>query len=743
MSSFPPALPEPAADPANTGTPLLRRAPLRWAVRLVVVVLAAAASVLLIAWLALHWAILPHIQQWREPIEMRASRALGVPVRIGQIEVRSSGWVPSLELRDVVVLDAEKRPALSLPRIFAAVSPRSLLSLELRFEQLLIDGAQLELRRDPQGRFFVAGLDVSGDYSGDGNAIADWFFKQREFVIRGGSLRWTDEQRQAPPLVLGDVQLVIRNGLLQHNIHLDATPPPEWGDRFSVSARFTQPLLARRGDWRRWSGSAYASLPRADLHALRQHVALPFELSEGVGALRGWFELKDGQPQAATVDVALRSVALRLAQTVDALAFEQVEGRLVAQRNAEGGVLEVQRLSFLTGDGVRWPQGDMKLAWRQREGEAASGGEFSAQRLDVGQMAQVASRIPLGEALRRLLDELQPQGVITELAAKWDGPLDAPAHYRVKGLLSGLSLASKPSAEPKGVGRPGLRNATLQLSATELGGEARIGMKGGVLDLPGVFDDPLLPLDQLNAQLAWKIEPAKAGAANPAPQVSVTVKDVRFSNADAQGELSGSWRTGPGTGPGARRALPGQARTRRPADQRRGDTRLALPAARHLEGHARLHRARDPGWQAGERELSRQGRPGGLSVLQRALERGRRVPHRRQGRRRELRLRAERAGFGQHAAWIVALADADARERRIDASTAARCRSATAGRRSARSSGAACRAPSATSKATACSGSKPARTGRWPRCCSSSTTRRWAAGSATRSTPAARPAWPT
>ena len=548
MSSFPPALPEPAAAPADTGTPLLRWAPLRWVARFVLVVLAAAGSMLLIAWLTLHWAILPHIQQWREPIEMRASKALGVPVRIGQIEVRSSGWVPSLELRDVVVLDAEKRAALSLPRVFAAISPRSLLSLELRFEQLLIDGAQLELRRDPQGNIFVAGLQVGSASAEDGNALADWFFKQHEFVIRGGSLRWTDEQRQAAPLVLGDVQLVVRNGLLQHNIHLEATPPPEWGERFTVNARFTQPLLARRGDWRRWSGSAYASLPRADVRELRQHVTLPFELSEGVGALRGWFELKDGQPNAATVDLALRAVDLRLSKSVEALAFEQVEGRVVAQRNGDGVVLDVQRLSFLTGDGVRWPQGDMKLRWRQREGEAATGGEFSAQRLDVGQMAQVASRIPLGDALRRLLAELKPEGVITELSAKWDGPLDAPEHYRAKGLLSGLSLASKPSTEAKGVGRPGLRNATLQLSATEAGGEARIGMKGGVLELPGVFDDPFLPLDELSAQLAWKIEPARAGATNPAPQVSVTVKDARFSNPDAHGELSGSWSTGPGTG---------------------------------------------------------------------------------------------------------------------------------------------------------------------------------------------------
>ena len=571
MSSFPPALPEPATAPAALGSPPLGWAPLRWVARVILVALAAAASVLLIAWLTLHWAILPHIQQWREPIETRASKALGVPVRIGQIEVRASGWVPSLELRDVVVLDAQKRTALSLPRLFAAISPRSLLSFELRFEQLLIDGAQLELRRDPQGNIFVAGLQVGSASAEDGNAIADWFFKQHEFVIRGGSLRWTDEQRQAAPLVLGDVQLVVRNGLLQHNIHLDATPPPEWGDRFTVNARFTQPLLARRGDWRRWSGSAYASLPRADVHELRQHVALPFELSEGVGALRGWFELKDGQPVAATVDLALRAVALRLAPNVDVLNVDEIEGRLTAQRDAEGGQIALQHFTFLTGDGIRWPQGDLRLAWRQRAGEAASGGTFSAQRLDVGQMAQIATRIPLGGALRRLLAELNPRGTVTDLDTQWTGPLDAPARYRAKGQLTNLSLAARPSGAAGGVGRPGVRGATMQFDATELGGQARVGMNGGELHLPGVFEEPVVPLDQLSAQLLWKIEPAvappaatraatpaarratKGAASAPAaapqpqpPQLSVQVKDMRFSNADASAELSATWRTGAG-----------------------------------------------------------------------------------------------------------------------------------------------------------------------------------------------------
>ena len=71
----------------------------------------------------------------------------------------------------------------------------------------------------------------------------------------------------------------------------------------------------------------------------------------------------------------------------------------------------------------------MRLALRQREGDdVVSGGSFSAERLDVGQMAQIAARIPLGDAVRNLLGEVNPQGAVSNLETQWDGPLDAPTH---------------------------------------------------------------------------------------------------------------------------------------------------------------------------------------------------------------------------------------------------------------------------------------------------------------------------
>jgi uncharacterized protein (TIGR02099 family) len=564
MSLTPPATTHPdlTTAPARLTGSATRWAPLRWAARLLLGLVITAWSLLLIAWLTLHWGILPHIEQWRGPLEARASAALGVPVRIGSIEVRSSGWVPSFELHEVLLLGADQRPALRLPSVFAAISPRSLLSLELRFEQLLIDGAQLEMRRDAQGRVFVAGLEVGSTERGNGSAAADWFFAQHEFVIRGGSLRWTDEQRNAGPIALTDVQLVVRNTLRHHDVRVDATPPPAWGERFTLTGRFTQPLLARRGDWQRWTGNAYADLPRGDVRELRRHVALPFELSEGNGALRGWFEVKDGRPVGATVDLALRAVKARLAPNVEPLDIEELEGRLIGQRNADGVSLAAERFGFLTGAGMRWPQGDMKLAWRQREGQAATGGAFSAQRLDVARMAQVASSIPLGDPLRKWLAELNPKGNVSDLSASWEGPFDAPLRYRAKAQISALALAARASAEAGGVGRPGLRGASLQLEASETGGQARIAINGGAIELPGVFDDPLLVLDQLSAQLLWKIEPAKvmatgAGAA-AAPQLSVQVKDARFANADAKGELNAAWSSGAGIGTARGARYPGR-----------------------------------------------------------------------------------------------------------------------------------------------------------------------------------------
>ena len=553
-------------------------------------------SLALLAWLTLHWLILPRLDEWRPQVEAQAARALGHPVQIGRIAVHSSGWVPAFTLHDVVLRDALGRDALRLPRVSAALSVPSMLALRLRFDQLLIEDARLEVRRDARGRWSVGGLDMaSAGASVDGSEAADWLFEQHEVLIRGGTLRWVDEQRAAPPLQLSEVQLLLRNRGRRHELRLDATPPADWGDRFSIVGQARGALLSRAGDWQRWKGTLFAQLPRADVSQLRRHVDLPIDLQQGEAALRAWVDWDRGLPQALTLDAALRNVSVRLDPALEPVALTTLTGRFVAERQAGGTRLAIQGLGFTTADGDVWAPSQMALQWQQSaapvgvagavsaaasaapSAAAASaaprpvdGGEFSADRLDLALLAELGERLPIGAGLRQLLQQLNPEGTVGALKARWAGPLDAPRSYSARASVKGLAIAAAPSPEPGGIGRPGWRGADLEISASETGGQADLTLADGEVDLPGVFEQAAVPLAQFSAQLQWRIDaaapaPARPGAPSSAPapaseappRIEVKVLNARFENADARGAFNATWQTGADTGFGKAGRYPG------------------------------------------------------------------------------------------------------------------------------------------------------------------------------------------
>jgi uncharacterized protein (TIGR02099 family) len=536
----------------------------------------AAWSLLLLAWLTLQWGIVPRVGQWKPQIEQRASAALGVPVTIGAIRVQSSGWMPLIELDDVVLAPRQSHAgsgeALRLPKVSATLSARSLLGWQLRFEQLHVDGAALEVRRDGAGRLFVAGIEIRAGTADDDSAGAgtDWLLAQHEIAVRNGRLRWIDEQRAAPPLELSAVDLVLRNGLAGHELRLDATPPPQIGQRFTLQGEFRQPLLARRSDWRRWSGTAFAELPQADAAALQPWLAaLPVEVPQGEGALRAWFEITAGEVKSVQADLALRQLQLRFpGRTAQALPLERLQGRISAARDGRTLRFAAEQLSFASGN-IDWPATRWNLTLRERAGEsepvaaAASspaapsfdGGELTADRLDIGALATLAAQLPLGKAVEQLLAELSPSGQVNNLSARWDGPLDAPRSYTLKTQASALSIAAKPAAEAHRLGRPGWRNATVDIEASDSGGRAQLALNKGALIFPGLFERPEVEFDSFNTKLSWRITP-RAGAL---PAIEVTAADTQFANADAQGQLAKAvWRSGAGAGFARGGRFPGQ-----------------------------------------------------------------------------------------------------------------------------------------------------------------------------------------
>ena len=515
-------------DPSTHPTRLLRLVAglARWSLGL----LLAFWLLLTIAWGALHGWIVPRIGDFRPQLEAQAARALGLPVRIGAIAARTEGLIPSIELSDVALLDAAGRSALRLPRVVVALSPRSL--LQGGFEQLYIEEPELDVRRTPDGRIQVAGLDFSAQ-PGEDNAAADWLFSQGEVFIRGGMLRWTDEQRGAPELALEKVDLVLRNGSWRHHMRLDATPPAAWGDRFTVVGLFRAPLLrAGDGNWKHWNGQLFANFSRVDVSRLRHHADVGMDVAQGRGALRAWADVQRGQVVGGTADLALADVNATLGPELRALVLPSIQGRLGGRRLNGGFEFSTQALQFQTDDGLHWPGGNVRLVHTGAAGKAPAQGEFRADRLDLAALAQIASRLPLGATAHDALRNYAPEGLVDEIQATWKGPLENLQQYQVRGRIRGLALAGDtPGSTPT---RLGLRGATVDVDMTQAGGKAALSIATGALVLPGVFEDPVLPLDRLSADVRWQLD---------GQRIAVQANDVQFANADAQGEARATWHT--------------------------------------------------------------------------------------------------------------------------------------------------------------------------------------------------------
>lgn len=515
--------------------------------------LAAAWLLFAVVVVLLHGLIVPRIGEWRGLLETQASRVVGAPIRIGAISARSDGLFPTFELSNVVLQDAQQRDALHLSRVVASVSPRSLWFLG--FEQLYVEKAALDVRLSSDGRLFVAGLDVSSstDSSTDGNAVVDWFFSQREFVIAQSSVRWTDESRGSPPLLLSDVQFVARNGARRHQMRLDATPPEGWGERFSVSGRFRAPLLStRRGEWQRWDGQLHAQLPHIDVTRLGQYVTLDARIREGRGALRAWVDVKAGQPVGATVDLALSRVNAVLGAQLQPLVLRDVTGRVSAFQTPEFFEFATEGLQFTSGQNERWPGGNLWFRHEPAQAQAGEAATLRADQLDLGALALIADRLPLAQSLRKLIADRAPQGLVEHIELGWQGAADAPTRYHAKGRVTQLSVAGDAATagalQPPGVGTPGVHGLTADFELDQDKGHAQLRIDQGALDFPGVFAEPSVPIESASARLQWKLS---------GDQVELTVPELRFANADAQGSARATWRTADATRSGSASRFPG------------------------------------------------------------------------------------------------------------------------------------------------------------------------------------------
>ncbi|WP_143160846.1 YhdP family protein [Pollutimonas bauzanensis] len=259
-----------------------------------------------------YW-VLPNIDQWRPYIAQQLSAALKTRVSLGVVKADWNGLHPRLELGDVAFTDRRQRQVLSLPRVQAVLSWRSLFTGTPQFVSLQAQGIDISLRRDRRQRLWVLGQSFQMEAldqqdAGAQDEILAWLATQRRIVLADATIRWVDETRHAPPLVLRSVTLTLRSHGADHSFSARAIPPSELGQSLDVRGQFRQ---ASGGGPQAFSlkdgaGQVYVNVEKMRPLGWSPWLDMPQPLESGEVSAQAWLTLAAGGIARYTSDVTVK-----------------------------------------------------------------------------------------------------------------------------------------------------------------------------------------------------------------------------------------------------------------------------------------------------------------------------------------------------------------------------------------------------------------------------------------------------
>lgn len=493
--------------------------------------------------LAVRFWLWPSIPQWHGELQQSVQTALtrhGLSIQMGSIIADWETWYrPRLSVHQLALSQADGTTVLSIGEVQATLGIRSLASLwhwQPVFSEIRLSDTSMAVQRDADGEIRVAGFVVGAATTE--SSVLDWLFRQGRLRLDSGSVTWRDEARHKS-VQLNDITLALNNFGPRHAWALRATPPGSLGEGFVLQGNFRHPWFGVPSDLMGWTGEAFVQFDRVDLAELFGFVHLPdqapLKVNSGQGALRAWAQVSASALEDLTVDLDLTNASLQWGLSKRPMTLQQLTGRVQTRLSAKRQWVSMTNMNLRSAqlsEPMQIPAAELDVEQLGDVGEFMT--RVTANRIDLVPAIWLAENLPLPVQWKSTLTELQPRGVLTDLKLGWT---EASGSGRGFSLQSGFKdLTLTPGAK-----RPGFASLTGSLKATEDGGELRLDSTSSVLHFPGVFENPALAFDRIDAEFTWtskNILPSETSTA--APRVEVAVRKLNVSNSDLELQVTGS-----------------------------------------------------------------------------------------------------------------------------------------------------------------------------------------------------------
>ncbi|VVN55264.1 hypothetical protein PS687_01887 [Pseudomonas fluorescens] len=476
----------------------------RWGLGLCALLLVLAA-----VYVSLGRELTPLVAEYRAEVEAKAQAAVGIPLHIGSLEGRWSGFAPVLLAHDVMVGEGSSALRLDQVEVVPAIWD-SLMAREVRLSHLQVSGLQLSAKEDKDGHWALQGLPVQDDQPLDPQQL----LKRMQMVKRVSLLdsQVTLQPFDQAPVTLTYVGLSLHTGTTRQRLDARLTLPD--GQPLALSLR----SRIRASQWKDAEIQAYLSLPQSDWAKwIPAKLTQQWTLSQFKAGGEFWLNWSKGTVQSAVVRLNSPQVKGRYAERKP-VHIENFALTAYLQRSDTGLKILFDSLAMNLGE-TRW-ESRLQLQQTLATDKAQEVWKLQADRLDLTPITPLLNALaPLPEGFAKTIEHLKATGLLRNVLVDFRPQDSTDQKVSFAANLERVGFDAY-------FGAPAARNVSGSISGDLGGGELRMDSKDFSLHLDPIFAKPWQYL-QANARLTWKLD--KEGFTLIAPYIKVLGEEGKIA----------------------------------------------------------------------------------------------------------------------------------------------------------------------------------------------------------------------
>ncbi len=476
----------------------------RWGLGLCALLLVLAA-----VYVSLGRELTPLVAEYRAEVEAKAQAALGVPLHIGSLEGRWSGFAPVLLAHDVMVGEGSSALRLDQVEVVPAIWD-SLMAREVRLAHLQVSSLQLSAKEDKDGHWALQGMPVQDQQPLDPEQL----LKRMQMVKRVSLLdsQFTLQPFDQAPVTLTYVGLSLHTGITRQRLDARLTLPDGQPMALSLRSRI------RASQWKDAEVQAYLSLPQSDWAKwIPAKLTQQWTLTQFKAGGEFWLNWGKGTVQSAVVRLNSPQVKGRYAERKPVL-IENLALTAYLQRSDTGLKVLFDSLAMNLGE-TRW-ESRLQLQQTLATDKDQEVWKLQADRLDLTPITPLLNALaPLPEGFAKTVEHLKAIGLLRNVLVDFRPQDTTDQKVSFAANLERVGFDAY-------FGAPAARNVSGSISGDLGGGELRMDSKDFSLHLDPIFAKPWQYL-QANARLTWKLD--KEGFTLIAPYIKVLGEEGKIA----------------------------------------------------------------------------------------------------------------------------------------------------------------------------------------------------------------------